>query len=128
MEQFLSISFFTGYVLGVLGFIAFLWFRYKKHDEAKTKIALWMFLGFVLIIAQDWFLAWLWPKHHWTVNQVCLGSFIAMFSCFALAWGLSIIGRVKGGAMRLAKHTNRLAILGVLGFFDVIVCLICMFM
>ena len=37
-------------------------------------------------------------------------------------------GRMKGGAVRLAKHTNRLAVLGGLAFFDVIVCLICMFL
>lgn len=128
MDQFLSISFFTGYSLGVIGFLAFLWYRYKKHDESKVKVALWLFLAFVLIVAQDWFLAWLWPKHGWSVNQVCEVSFIVMFCSFALSWGLSVLGRVKGGAMRLAKHTNRLAILGGLAFFDVIVCLICMFL
>lgn len=127
MDEFLTISFFTGYALGVISFLAFLWFRYKKHDYAKTNIALYVFLAFVLIVAQDWFLAWLWPKYGWSVNQVCLTAFFVAFICYALSWTLSVIGRVKGGALRLAKYTKRLAILGTLGLFDVFVCFICMF-
>ena len=126
MDKFLSITFFSAYIIGVISFFAFLWFNHKR-DYDKKMIAVNIIMYCFAFIVQDWFLSWLWPKWGWTVNQVCLTAFFVMFICFALAWGLSVYGRVKGGAQKLAKYTHRIFELGAMAFIDVIVCFICMF-